>query len=120
MKLSDDIIFVGIIDRSGKLLVGESSDYSMPTKICSYCQNFILYRFFSSWLVDIIQNTGCDASCSQSCTKIHFALSRFSSTSLIVASLVHEKGYYLCIHMHKSSQEQELNIMHTTVDSVLN
>jgi hypothetical protein len=100
-------------------LVGESNDYSMLTKMCSYCQNSVLYGFFSSWLVGIVQNTGCDASCSQSCNKVHFALSRFRGTSLIVAPLVQEKGFYLCIYMHKSSLEQELNIMHTNIDSVL-
>jgi hypothetical protein len=99
--------------------VGESSSYSMPTKTCSYCQNSVLYGFFSSWLFDIVQNTGCDASCFQFCNKVHFALSRFRGTSLIVASLGQEKDFYLCIHMHKSSLEQELNIMYTTIDSVL-
>jgi hypothetical protein len=99
--------------------VGESSSYSMPTKTCSYCQNSVLYGFFSSWLVDIVQNTGCDPSCFQSCNKVHFALSRFRGTSLIVASLGQENDFYLCMHMHKSSLEQELNIMYTTIDSVL-
>ena len=42
-----------------------------------------------------------------------------SGTSLIVASLAQEKEFYLCIHMHKSSLEQELNIMYTTIDSIL-
>lgn len=119
LKVSEDIIFVGVVDASGKLLVGESSSYSMPTKNCSYCQNAVLYGFFSSWLVDIVQNTGCDVSCFQACNKVHFALSRFRGTSLIVASLAQEKSFYLCIHMHKSSLEQELNIIYTTIDSIL-
>jgi hypothetical protein len=118
LKLSDDIIFVGIVDHSGKLLVGESSNYLIPTKICPHCQNSALYDFFWFWLVDLVQNTRCDVSCPQPCNKVHFSLSRFRGTSLTVAPVSEEKDLHLCIHMQGSSLEKELNIMYTTVGSV--
>jgi hypothetical protein len=118
IKLNEDILFVGIVDRSGKLLVGEGSNYSIPTRICPHCQNSALYDFYLFWLVDLVQNTNCDASCPQPCGKVHFSLSRFRGTSLTVAPLSQEKDLCLCIHMQTSSIEKELNIMYTTVGSV--
>ena len=118
LKLSDDIIFVGIVDDRGKLLVGESSNHVISTKICPPCQNSALCDFFWFWLVDLVQNTRCDANCPQPCNKVHFSLSRFRGTSLTVAPVPEEKDLHLCIYMQGSSLEKELNIMYTTVGSV--
>jgi hypothetical protein len=116
LKLSEDIIFVGIVDRNGKLLAGESNNVPIGTSL--HCENSALYGFYFFCLVDLVQETDCDICCYKYCTKVHFAGSRFGSTSLITAPLTQQKGNYLCIHMHESSVEQELKVIATTVDSL--
>ena len=116
LKLSEDIIFVGIVDRNGKLLAGESNNYFVPK--CLYCQTSTLYGFYFFCLVDLLQETNCYTCCSKSCTKVHFAALRFGNTRLITTPLTPEDGNYLCIQMHESSVEQELNIIATMVNSL--
>ena len=117
LKLSEDIIFVGIVDRNGKLLAGESNNYFMPKGRCLYCQNSTFYGFYFFCLVDLLQETDCYTCSPKYCTKIHFAALQFGNTRLITAPLTQERGNYLCIQMQESSVELELNTIATMVDS---
>lgn len=118
LKLSGDIIFVGIVDRNGKLLAGESNNYFVSKATCLYCQNSTIYGFYFFCLIDLLQETDCYTCCSKYCTKVHFAALQFGNTRLISAPLTQERGNYLCIQMHESSVEQELSIIATMVDSL--
>ena len=118
LKLSEDIIFVGIVDRNGKLLAGETNNYFVPKGTCLYCQNSTFYGFYFFCLVDLLQETDCYTCCSKYCTKVHFAALQFGNTRLITAPLTQERGNYLCIQMHESSVELELNMIATMVDSL--
>jgi hypothetical protein len=118
LKLSDDIIFVGIVDQGSRLLVGECNNYLIPMGSCKCCQNSILHAFYLYCLVDLVRETGCDACCSRNCTEVHFTVSLYNRTRLIAAQLTQNKDTYFCIHMHETSLEHEVNIINTVVESV--
>ena len=110
------VIFVGVIDNVGKLLVGETSN-KIPNKTAKPSYNNIKPLSFYScllasglekWREELQKIASSTISSSNGCSDFHFEVLELDALKLAITPLTRTGELYLCVYFEPSAASEEV------------